>query len=41
MVTELMLTFAERIDPALRPEGSTPVQVLASGFPLPPTETGN
>ncbi len=41
MVTELALTFAERIDPAMRPEGSMPVQMLAAGFPLPPTETGN
>lgn len=41
MITELVLTFAERIDPALRPAGSTPVQVLAAGFPLPPSETGN
>jgi len=41
LITELVLTFAERIDPALRPEGSAPVQVLAAGFPLPPTETGN
>jgi len=41
MITDLLLTFAERIDPALRPDGSTPVQVLAAGFPLPPSETGN
>jgi DNA-binding transcriptional ArsR family regulator len=41
MITELVLTFADRIDPAMRPEGSIPVQVLASGFPLPPSETGN
>jgi DNA-binding transcriptional ArsR family regulator len=41
MITELLLTFADRIDPAMRPGGSVPVQVLASGFPLPPSETGN
>ena len=41
VITELVLTFADRIDPAMRPEGSAPVQVLASGFPLPPSETGN
>jgi DNA-binding transcriptional ArsR family regulator len=41
MITDLLLTFAERIDPALRPDGSTPVQVLAAGFPLPSSETGN
>jgi len=41
MTTELLLTFAERIDPALRPDGSTPVQVLAAGFPLPPSDAGN
>lgn len=41
MITELVLTYAERIDPALRPVGSMPVQMLAAGFPLPPSETGN
>src|SRR6185437_4611390 len=41
MITDLLLTFGERIDPALRPGGSMPVQVLAAGFPLPPSETGN
>jgi predicted ArsR family transcriptional regulator len=40
-VTELVLRYVDRVDPAKRPEGSAPVQVLAVGFPLRPTPTGN
>jgi DNA-binding transcriptional ArsR family regulator len=40
-ITDLVLSYADRIDPGLRPEGSAPVQVLSAGFPLPPTTTGN
>ena len=40
-ITEQVLAYSDRIDPSLRPEGAAPVQVVASGFPLPPTTTGN
>jgi hypothetical protein len=36
-----VLRYVDRVDPAQRPEGSAPVQVLAVGFPLRPTPTGN
>ncbi len=40
-ITEQVLAYSDRIDPALRPPGAAPVQVVAAGFPLPPTPTGN
>jgi predicted ArsR family transcriptional regulator len=40
-LTYLVVPYIERVDPARRPEGSAPVQVLAVGFPLRPTATGN
>ena len=40
-VTELVVRYADRVDPARRPPGSAPVQVLGVGFPIRPTATGN
>ncbi len=40
-ITEQVLAYSDRIDPALRPEGAAPVQAVLVGFPLPPTTTGN
>jgi predicted ArsR family transcriptional regulator len=40
-VTEHVLRYVERVDPAKRPAGSAPVQVLAAGFPIRPTASGN
>ena len=40
-IVDLVVPYIERVDPARRPEGSAPVQVLAVGFPLRPTATGN
>jgi predicted ArsR family transcriptional regulator len=40
-ITELVFRYADRVDPARRPEGSAPVQAIATGFPLRPTATGN
>jgi predicted ArsR family transcriptional regulator len=40
-ITELIVRYVDRVDPAKRPAGSAPVQVLAVGFPLRPTATGN
>ena len=40
-ITELIVRYADRVDPARRPEGSAAVQALAAGFPLRPTATGN
>ena len=39
--TELIVRYVERVDPAKRPPGSAPVQVMAVGFPLRPTAGGN
>jgi predicted ArsR family transcriptional regulator len=40
-ITEQVLAYSDRIDPARRPGGAVPVQLLAAGFPLPQTPTGN
>ena len=40
-ITEQVLAYSDRIDPARRPDGAVPVQFLTAGFPLPPTPTGN
>jgi predicted ArsR family transcriptional regulator len=40
-ITDLVVPYIERVDPARRPEASAPVQVLAAGFPLRPTAAGN
>jgi predicted ArsR family transcriptional regulator len=40
-ITELIVRYADRVDPALRPEGSAAVEAIAVGFPLRPTATGN
>jgi hypothetical protein len=40
-ITELVVRYVDRVDPARRPPGSAPVQVLAVGFPIRPTQTGN
>jgi DNA-binding transcriptional ArsR family regulator len=40
-IVELVRPYIERVAPERRPEGSAPVQVLAAGFPIRPTATGN
>ena len=40
-IVELVKPYIERVAPERRPEGSAPVQVLAVGFPIRPTATGN
>jgi DNA-binding transcriptional ArsR family regulator len=40
-ITELIVRYVDRVDPARRPEGSAAVQAIAVGFPLRPTATGN
>jgi predicted ArsR family transcriptional regulator len=40
-IVELVQPYVERVAPERRPEGSAPVQVLAVGFPIRPTATGN
>jgi DNA-binding transcriptional ArsR family regulator len=40
-ITDQVLAYSDRIDPARRPDGAVPVQFLTAGFPLPPTPTGN
>jgi DNA-binding transcriptional ArsR family regulator len=40
-ITELVLRYADRVDPAQRPAGSAAVQAIAVGFPVRPTPTGN
>jgi DNA-binding transcriptional ArsR family regulator len=40
-ITELIVRYVDRVDPARRPEGSAAVKAIAVGFPLRPTATGN
>jgi DNA-binding transcriptional ArsR family regulator len=40
-IVELVKPYIERVAPERRPEGSAPVQILATGFPLRPTAAGN
>jgi DNA-binding transcriptional ArsR family regulator len=40
-LVELLSSFADRIDPALRPEDALPVELTAFGHPLPQTPSGN
>jgi predicted ArsR family transcriptional regulator len=40
-ITELLVRYVDRTDPARRPERSAPVQTFGVGFPLRPTATGN
>jgi DNA-binding transcriptional ArsR family regulator len=41
-ILQLILRYRDRtVHPELRPEGSRPVSVLAYGFPIPPTPSGN
>jgi predicted ArsR family transcriptional regulator len=40
-IVELVQPYVERVAPERRPEGSAPVHVLAVGFPIRPTATGN
>jgi predicted ArsR family transcriptional regulator len=40
-VTELIVGYADRVDPARRPDGAAAVQAIAAGFPVRPTPTGN
>lgn len=40
-ITDLVMPYIERTDPARRPDGSAPVLTFGVGFPLRPTATGN
>ena len=40
-ITELIVRYVDRVDPARRPPDSAAVQVLSVGFPLRPTASGN
>jgi predicted ArsR family transcriptional regulator len=40
-ITQLIVRYVDRVDPARRPPDSAAVQVMAVGFPLRPTPTGN
>ena len=40
-LVDLVEPYVERVAPERRPQGSSPVQVLAVGFPIRPTATGN
>ena len=40
-ITELIVRYADRVDPGRRPEGSAAVQAIAVGIPVRATATGN
>ena len=40
-IVDLVRPYIERVAPERRPDGSAPVQLVAAGFPIRPTATGN